>query len=110
MSGGGVREFMACASYNYLEGRKFCVVFVKVIDPETERVRLQCLHGRANVTRRGVSVVTAEGAEFQVPSTALPTVQPSDGSDLLKDAEYFVLVKTDPGIDFFGEGGADVTV
>ena len=34
---------------NRLEGRKFCVVFVKLVDPATERVQLQCLRGRASV-------------------------------------------------------------
>lgn len=85
---------------DYLEGRRFCVVFVKVLDIETEHVQLQCMRGRASVERGRLSVVTAEGGMFTVPSSALPSVLPSDGTELLKDAEYFCLVKTDENIAF----------
>lgn len=84
---------------NYLEGKKFCVVFVKVLDPVRERVQLQCFRGRANIERNKLQVVNESGVVFTVPSTALPTIMPSDGSKLLKDAEYFALVKTDENIE-----------
>jgi hypothetical protein len=89
---------------DYLEGRKFCVVFVKVVDPATERVQLQCMRGRASVERGRVSVVGSEGGMFTVPSSALPNILPSDGTPLLKDAEYFVLVRTDDNIEFVPSG------
>jgi hypothetical protein len=85
---------------NYLEGRKFCVVFVKVVDPATERVQLQCMRGRASVERGHLSVVGSNGGMFTVPSSALPNILPSDGTALLQDAEYFVLVRTDDNIEF----------
>ncbi len=88
------------ANFDYLEGRRFCVVFVKVLDVETERLQLQCMRGRASVERGRVSVVTAGGGMFTVPSSALPSVLPSDGSELLQDAEYFCLVRTDDNIAF----------
>jgi len=84
----------------YLEGRRFCVVFVRVIDPETERVQLQCLRGRASIERGRLNVVNEVGGVFTVPSSALASVLPSDGSSLLKNAEYFCLVKTDENIAF----------
>lgn len=85
---------------DYLNGRRFCVVFVKVLDEEAGRVQLQALHGRANVDRGRLQLRMAGGAAFTVPQTALPNVLPSDGTDILKDAEYYVLVKTDENIQF----------
>jgi len=84
----------------YLEGRKFCVVFIKVLDAATEKVQLQCLRGRASVEPGRLTVVHERGGMFTVPSSALPNILPSDGTALLQDAEYFVLVKTDENIMF----------
>ena len=85
---------------DHLEGRKFCVVFVKVLDEASGKVQFQCLRGRADIRRSGqLFVVGSGGGEFQVPSSAYGMIQPADGTDLLKDAEYFVFVKTDPRID-----------
>jgi len=83
-----------------IEGKKFCVVFVKVLDPDRGRVQLQCFHGRASVERGKLNVVHESGNVFTVPSSALPNILPSDGTKMLKDAEYFVLVKMDQGIEF----------
>ena len=82
-----------------LEGRKFCVVFVKVIDASSERVQLQCLRGRASVEKGKVSVVDHHGAMFTLPGTAVKNIQPSDGTKLLQDAEYFCLVRVDDTIE-----------
>ncbi len=82
-----------------LEGKRFCVVFVKVLDPTTNRVQLQCFRGRASIERGRVNVVAENGSVFTVPGSAMPNIYPSDGTPILKDAEYFVLVKTDPSID-----------
>jgi len=84
---------------NELEGKRFCVVFVKVLDEEKNRVQLQCLRGRASIERGRVNVVHPNGSVFTVPGSAMPNILPSDGTPLLKDAEYFVLVKTDPNIE-----------
>ena len=81
-----------------IEGRKFCVVFVKVVDEGTGRVQLQCLRGRANVEGQRVSLVDTHGGKFTIPSIAVANILPSDGTPLLKDAEYFCLVKVDPRI------------
>ncbi len=92
---------------DYLEGRKFCVVFVKVIDAEQERVRLQCLRGRASVDRGRLKVVDRHGAVFEVPSSSLPMVMPSDGTVVLKDAEYFVMVRLDENIQLFNDSDVE---
>ena len=81
-----------------IEGRKFCVVFVKVLDEATGKVRLQCLRGRASVDRGKVNVIAEDGCTFTVPGTAVPHIMENDGTPLLKDAEYFCLVKVDPSI------------
>jgi len=91
------------SNLDYLEGRKVCVVFVKVVDKERERVRLQCFRGRGSIERGKLNVVDPNGAVFGVPSSAYPTIMPNDGSDLLKDADYFVLVRTDESIQLVGD-------
>lgn len=94
----------------HLEGRKFCVVFVKVIDAARERVSLQCLRGRASVTSGRVACVAEDGTLFQIPSTAIPNILPSDGTPLLQDAEYFVFVKVDPSIQLVSKGESDLEI
>jgi len=86
-------------SLEYLEGRKFCVVFVKVLDAATERVQLRCLRGRASVERGKVDIMAPNGNVFTVPHSAVPTIMPNDGTELLKDAEYYCLVKVDENIE-----------
>ncbi|MFA4943846.1 MAG: hypothetical protein WC789_04005 [Lentisphaeria bacterium] len=88
--------------FEHLEGRKFCVVFLKVLDAARDRVQLQCLRGRASVSGGRVEVVRPDGRGFCIPGTALPRIQPSDGTALLQDAEYFVIVKVDPEIQLGG--------
>ncbi len=87
----------------YLEGRKFCVVFVQVLDEGHARVQLQCLRGRASIERGHLHVVTASGAMFAVPGSALPNIEANDGTKILKDAEYYVLVKADPNLKLMRE-------
>jgi hypothetical protein len=82
-----------------LEGCKFCVVFVKVMDAVSERVQLQCLRGRASVEKGRVSVVDSQGAMFTLPAISVKNIQPSDGTKLLQDAEYFCLVRVDKNIE-----------
>jgi hypothetical protein len=86
-----------------LEGRKFCVVFVKLLDAATERVQLQCLRGRASVDRGKVSVYNEHGAVFTLPSVSLKNIMPSDGSELLRDAEYFCFVRVDDSMELVSQ-------
>ena len=85
---------------DYLEARKFCVVFVKLVDVARNRVRMQCFRGRANVNRGQLTVIDKNGIVFPVPSSAIGNILRNDGTALLRDAEYFVLVRTDDKIDF----------
>lgn len=91
------------SSFDYLEGRKFCVVFVKVLDLLKERVQLRCLRGRANIENGKVTVATEKGTAFTVPHSALGTIAPNDGTALLKDAEYFCMVKVDDNIELVSD-------
>ena len=84
---------------DYLEGRKLCVVFVKILDADTGRVQCRCLRGRASLERGQLEVMQGSGSVFRVPSTALPTIAPSDGTPILRDAEFFCMVKVSPNID-----------
>ena len=84
---------------DYLEGRKLCVVFVKVLEPSAGRVQCRALRGRAAINQGHLDVMTAKGAIFTVPSSAYHTIAQSDGTKILGDSEYFCLVKVDPNID-----------
>jgi hypothetical protein len=86
--------------FHYLEGKKFCVVFVKVLDAVAGRVKFHCLHGRANVDGGRITCIRDDGVQFTVPGSAIGNILPADGTPMLKDAEYFVLVRADSGIDF----------
>ena len=85
----------------YLEGRKFCVVFFKTQEEEAAsgQIKMKCLHGRANIDKRGSLTVEAASGSFKVPTSAYPMIQPSDGTKILRDAEYFVLCKLSDGLD-----------
>ena len=82
-------------SIQYLEGKKMCVVFVQVLDQAEARVKLHCFHGRASVERGRLNVISGTGAVCPVPNSALGNIMPNDGTKMLRDAEYFVMVRTD---------------
>ena len=93
-----------------IEGRKFCVVFVKTVDEARGKVQLQCMRGRASVDRGKVSVIDESGCTFTVPGTAVQNILPSDGTALLKDAEYFCFVKVDPSIQLVTKNDDDLLI
>ena len=75
----------------YIHGKKFCVVFVS--GDTMEDVKMRTLHGFANVDSQGLLTVEHDGGGFGVPPSCYKLVLPSDGTDILKDAEYFVFCK-----------------
>ncbi len=86
---------------DYLHDKKFCIVFAKYVDETTGKVQLRAHHGSAFVEDGKLSLIERDsGGVIAVPSSALNKVLPSDGSDLLKDSEYFVIVKVDKNIEF----------
>ena len=95
------------AMYNleYLEGRRFCVVFVKVLDHASGRVQCRCLRGRAHLEEGHLHLMSPQGSIFTVPASALPTVAPNDGTGLLKDAEFYCMVKVGDNIRLFDDPG-----
>ena len=93
-----------------IEGRKFCVVFVKTVDEARGKVQLQCMRGRASVDRGKVSIIDESGCTFTVPGTAVKNILPSDGTALLKDAEFFCFVKVDPSIQLVTKNDDDLLV
>lgn len=98
------------SAWDYLEGRRFCVVFVKVLDLLKERVQLRCLRGRASVDNGKVSVVAANSNVFTIPQSAMGSISPNDGTAILKDAEYFCLVKVDKNIELVSDDSSDIIV
>jgi hypothetical protein len=78
----------------YLEGKKICIVFVKSGDedqPDGE-VKMRCMYGRANISTGRFKVEGPNGS-FEVPTKSHANVMPSDGTEILKDSEYFVMVR-----------------
>lgn len=85
----------------YLDGRRFCLVLAKLVPGATvaeHKAQLRCLRGRANVDQRGyVSVEHSQGS-FQLPPSCYRQILPADGTELLQDAEYFVICSVE-GMD-----------
>ena len=95
---------------DYLEGRKICIVFCQLKDEETFKeptqdpeeagFRLKCLHGLGNIIDGKYLKVEGAQGSFQVPPSAYKNIYPNDGTDLLEDSEYFVMVKIDSKMEF----------
>ena len=97
------------ADLSYLEGRKVCIVFCQLKEEETFQkteipdeagFRLKCLHGLGNIVDGKYLKVEGPQGSFQVPPSAYKNIHPNDGTDMLKDAEYFVMVKLDSKMEF----------
>lgn len=85
--------------FDYLEGRKFCVVLVQAAenDRSPEKATLRCLRGRASVDDGKITCIGDHG-RFCVPFSAYGSVLPSDGTPILQDAEYYCFVRVDSRI------------
>ncbi|MCM8541215.1 MAG: hypothetical protein NE328_13145 [Lentisphaeraceae bacterium] len=88
----------------YLEGKKICVVFCQLKegiivdehDPKMEEnFSFQCLHGRGNVIDGKQLRVENPELGFTIPTSCNNRIFPNDGTDIIGDAEYFVMVKID---------------
>ena len=87
------------------EGTKMCVVFCQLQDetthqdpnqnPEEGNFKIKCLHGNGKVLEGKYLEVTGPNGSFKVPPSAYERIYPNDGTDLLKDSQYFVMVKLD---------------
>ena len=92
---------------SYLEGTKMCVVFCQLKDEEEESTkeqdegsfRIKCLHGLGNIVDGKYLKVEGDNGNFQVPPSAYNRIFPNDGTDLLEDCEYFVMVKIDSKLE-----------
>ena len=81
------------------EGSKFCVVFAQQSSADGS-IKLRCHHGRASVDHNGLAVVDDRGASIAVPKVAYVKILPNDGTEMLKDCKYFVIVTVGEGIEF----------
>jgi hypothetical protein len=78
----------------HLQGKRFCVVLME--DSESSdptKVKIRPMLGRANIDKQGNLKLEHSGGAFMVPSSCYPTILPSDGTDILEDAEYYVFCK-----------------
>jgi hypothetical protein len=80
--------------YQHINGARFCMVYMTVLDTKTNRVKLETFHGVARVLVDRL-VLEADGGDLiAVPNSALPNIRKCDGKEpVLKDAVYFVIVK-----------------
>ena len=78
---------------SYLDGKRFCMVYMDVLDEVLEKVKLTPIHGVARVMSDRLIIEESSGNQLVVPDSALPSITPSDGAALLKDAEHYVIVK-----------------
>lgn len=80
---------------SYLEGRKFCLVLVRLDDEKQPDgpLKLKCIHGRASVDVQGALRVHTPHESVCVPSSCYHRVLPNDGTAMLGDAEFFVLCR-----------------
>lgn len=84
---------MADHDLDYLQGIRFCIVLMKVLDQAAGKVQLTPIYGIARVSDDGLSVEEPSGSMHAVPDSALSSIYPSDGNEMLKDAEYYAIVK-----------------
>ena len=81
------------AELSHLDGTRFCMVQMTVLDERTQNVQLIPIHGVARVLPDRLVLVEADGGEHAVPDSALPSILPSDGTAMLEDAAHYVIVK-----------------
>lgn len=79
---------------DYLEGKRFCVVYVQAEGDGATTLNMKCVHGRANV-EKGKLTVENDRVSLPVPSSCYPMIQPNDGTAMLRDAEYFVVCRVE---------------
>ena len=77
----------------HLDGARFCMVRMTVLDEKLQKASLLPIHGTAKVLPDRLLVVESSGTEHVVPDSAIPSILPSDGTEILKDADHFVIVK-----------------
>ncbi len=86
----------------YLEGKTICIVFCKLQnedahgrsnDVENTDFDFKTLFGRASIVDPGYLEVIGQGMTFRVPPSAYKHIFPNDGTDILGNAEFFVMVK-----------------
>ena len=79
--------------YVYLQGAAFCIVYMTVLDAEKQEVQLDPFHGTSRVLADRILVADDEGRTSVIPDCALGNIHPSDGNAVLKEADYYVIVK-----------------
>ncbi len=77
---------------NFVHGKPFCVVFVNS-DKGEDNLQMKTMHGRAFVDKGALSLKEPSGATFAVPSSAYHHILPNDGTDLLKQCDFYVIVR-----------------
>lgn len=85
----GVSEY----DLSHINGKSFCLVMMQVIDMVSEQVKLTPIYGTARVLADRMVVEEKSGSQHVIPDSALTAISLSDGNEILKDAEYYVIVK-----------------
>jgi hypothetical protein len=80
-------------AWDHLDGTRFCLVQMEVLNVATQQVKLTPVHGVARVLPDKLVVEEPCGNRLVVPDSALPSILPSDGTAVLEDAEHYVIVR-----------------
>ncbi|MGD9874366.1 MAG: hypothetical protein AB7T27_08835 [Kiritimatiellia bacterium] len=84
---------MSGRDLGYLDGTRFCIVLMRVLNQAAREVQLTPIYGTARVSSGELRVEEPSGSGHTVPESALSSIHPSDGNEILKDAEHYVIVK-----------------
>ena len=80
---------------NYLNNNKICVVYCRQEndDINSNKLEISTLHGIAKVLNNTLYVQVGSGNPIVMPKSAYRNIFPNDGTEMLKDADFFMLVK-----------------
>ena len=78
-----------------LKGKKICAVYCRQQDdnPNSDKMQISTLHGIAKIKNNGLYIDVGSGNPIPIPQTSYKNIFPNDGTQMLKDAQYFVMIK-----------------
>lgn len=77
----------------YLDGARFCLIYMQVLNRTKQELKLTPVHGTAKVQKDRLVIEEADGNQLVVPNSALPEIRPNDGEKMLGNASHYVIVK-----------------
>lgn len=80
---------------SYLEGKRLCLVLVRLEDEAQPDgpLKMKLVQGRASLAPNGALAVVNDEGSFTIPSSCYNRIMENDGTLMLEDAEYFVICR-----------------